>query len=267
MFMTSRKNPDKGPTTIVKNPRERSFSLVETIVAVSLIAFLMIEVSGVHGNAINFADYSRKALQASYLAKRLMAQIEYNASIRTPIKDMAGLAIKEQTFDDAPDFQYSLSIEPLPHSIDLMFKVMSGGLLGGGEKKDSGGEKGGGVGAMLDQIKPIVQTAVGEDPIWIAKVNVSWAEGAKRSSVDLGMIITDIKKLEGTLVPLISKGAPPATGGTTGGGTTGTTATGTATGTASGTATGGTPATGTATGGASATATGSATATATGGNR
>ncbi len=218
--MTSSKSPDNHKNPGVGDPGkpgERSFSLVETMVAVSLIAFLIIEVSGVNGNAINFAEYSRKALQATYLAKRLMSQVEYQASWRTPLKDLTTNE-KDHAFDDAPDFLYSMSIEPVPHALDLMFKLMSGGLVGGDSKedkdsKDGGDDKDGGMGAMLEQIKGVIQTAVGEDPIWVAKVSVSWAEGARRSSVDLGMIITDTKKMESTLGPLIAKAQPPPGGG------------------------------------------------------
>lgn len=194
--MLLKKSPE-GPSVNSKTSNrrlgERSFSLVETVVAVSLIAFLMVEMSGVHGNAINFADYGRKSLQATYLAKRLMAQVEYQAQIRSPLKDIA-VNDKEHAFEDAPDFQYSLSIEPLPHSLDIMFKILSGGLLDGDEKKNEQGEAQS-VSGMLEQLKGPIQTAVGEDPIWIAKTSVSWAEGARRSSVDLAMIITDIKRL------------------------------------------------------------------------
>ena len=207
--MTSRKNPvnpDSGMTRVVERSGERSFSLVETVVAVALIAFLIIEMSGVNGNAINFADYSRKALQASYLAKRLMSQVEYQASWRTPLKDMAANE-KNRPFEDAPDFTYDLAIEPLPNSMDLMLKILSGGLVGGQKdgKSESGDADASGVGAMLEQIKGLIQTAVGDDPIWVAKVSVSWPEGARRSSVDLAMVITDIKKLESSLVPLLQK--------------------------------------------------------------
>jgi type II secretory pathway pseudopilin PulG len=205
--MISKKNPvspDNGLSQPGDRRGERSFSLVETIVAVSLIAFLIVEISGVNGNAINFADYSRKALQASYLAKRIMSQVEYQASWRTPLKDIAADE-KDRPFEDAPDFTWSLKVEPMPNSLDLMFKIMSGGLVGGEGKDDEDGGKSG-VGAMLEQIKSVIKTAVGDDPIWIAKVSVSWPEGARRSSVDLAMIVTDIKKLETTLTPLLQKG-------------------------------------------------------------
>jgi hypothetical protein len=134
-----------------------------------------------------------------------MSQVEYQASWRTPLKDIAA-SEKDRTFEDAPDFQYSLTIEPLPNALDLMFKVMSGGLVGG-EKQ--GGEDKSGIAAMLDQIKSMVQAAVGDDPIWVANVSVSWAEGARRSSVELAMIIADTKKLEATLTPLLAKAPRP----------------------------------------------------------
>ena len=185
---------------------ERSFSLLETIIAVSLVAVLMVEVSGVHGNAISFNQYGRKVLQGTYLAKRIMAQVEYNASIRTPIKDMAAKE-KDKPFEDAPEFSYSLSIEPLPHALDLMFKVIAGSAMGEGDSKkdDSSGP-----GAMLEQIKGLIEQSVGDEPIWIAKVEVNWPEGARRGSTQLAMIVTDTKKIEESVGKLLDAAPAPA---------------------------------------------------------
>lgn len=197
---------------------ERSFSLLETIIAVSLVAILMVEVSGVNGNAIAFNEYGRKVLQASYLAKRVMSQIEYQATFRSPLKDMA-VAEKEKPFEDAPEFSYSVTIESLPHALDLMFKIFSGGMIGG-KDKDKGDDKEGGkdgMGAMLEQIKSVITQSVGEDPIWIAKVEVTWPEGARRASTSVAMIITDIKKLEDSVGKILDA-APANAGGQPGGG-------------------------------------------------
>ena len=190
---------------------ERSFSLLETIIAVSLVAILMVEVSGVNGNAIAFNEYGRKVLQASYLAKRIMSQIEYQATFRSPLKDMANNE-KDKPFEDAPEFSYSVTIESLPHALDLMFKIFSGGMVGGKDKED--GKDGGkdGMGAMLDQIKTVITQSVGEDPIWIAKVEVTWPEGARRASTSVAMIITDIKKLEDSVGKILDQ-APAGGGG------------------------------------------------------
>lgn len=192
-----------------KRRGERSFSLLETIVAVSLVAILLVEVSGVHGNAIAFNDYGRKVLQASYLAKRLMSQIEYQASFRSPLKDMAVNETSEKPFEDAPDFSYTVNIEALPHAIDLMFKIFSGGMLGDKDKDSKETSKEEGMGAMLEQIKGMITQSVGDDPIWIAKVEVSWPEGARKASTSLAMIITDTKKLEDSVGKILDTAQVP----------------------------------------------------------
>lgn len=193
---------------------ERSFSLLETIVAVSLVAILMVEVSGVHGNSIAFNQYGRKVLQASYLAKRIMSQIEYQATIHSPLKDIA-IAERDKPFEDDPEFTYTVAIEPLPHAIDLMFKIFSGGMLDSkDDDKDKEKEKdGASAGAVLEQMKGIITQSVGDDPIWIAKVDVNWTEGARKENVSLAMVITDVKKLEdsvGKVLDIAQVTATPA---------------------------------------------------------
>lgn len=193
-----------------KRRGERSFSLLETIVAVSLVAILMVEVSGVHGNSIAFNEYGRKVLQASYLAKRLMSQIEYQASFRSPLKDMK-VNEKEKPFEDAPEFSYTIEIEPLPHAMDLMFKIFSGGMIGGDKDNEKDDDKDGkdGMGAMLEQIKGMITQSVGEDPIYVAKVEVSWPEGARKASTSLAMIIADTKKLEDSVGKILDAAPMP----------------------------------------------------------
>lgn len=204
---------DKSNTPPVAVRRsERSFSLLETLVAVSLVALLMVEVSGVHGNSIAFNQYGRKVLQASYLAKRIMSQVEYQASIRAPFKDIK-VPVKDVVFEDFPDFTYSLSIDPLPNALDLMFKIFSGGMLGGGEKED-GEDQDSGMAAMLTQMKGVIEQSVGEEPIWIAKVEISWPEGARRNSTTVAMIVTDTKKLEDSVAAVMDASPAQGAGGT-----------------------------------------------------
>ncbi len=171
----------------------------------------VVEVTGVHGNAIFFNDYNRKVLQASYLAKRIMTEVEYNATIRSPLKDMVANETGKP-FEDFPDFTYNLKIEALPHALDLMFKIFSGGMLGGDDKdKDSNEEgKGSGAAGMLEQMKSVIQQSVGDDPIWVASVQVSWPEGARRNQTDLAMVITDVKKLEDTVGKILDTAQAPA---------------------------------------------------------
>ncbi len=206
--------------------KERSFSLLETMVAVSLVAVVMVEMTGIQGKSIAFNDFGRKALQATYLAKRIMSQIEYNSTIRSPLKSME-MNDSDKTFDDFPDFTYSVKIQPLPKTLDFMFKVFSGGMLGGDEGDSKSEKDDDGVGAILSQIKPMIEQSIGEDPIWMANVEVSWPEGASRNRTSLSLMLTDTKKLEESLgklldaAPLPTEGSapPPANSGAPNGST------------------------------------------------
>lgn len=206
-------SPSSSKIHVQERRGERSFSLLETIVAVSLVAVLMVEVSGVHGNSIAFNEYGRKVLQASYLAKRMMSQVEYQSTVRTPIKDLGSLEVKDQVFEDAPDFSYSLSLKPLPKALDLMIKIFSGGMVGKDDSKDEQ-DKDNSAGAIIEQMKSVIEQAVGDEPIWLAKVEVTWPEGARRGSTQLAMILTDIKRLEDSVGKLMDAATVPVTGPT-----------------------------------------------------
>jgi len=60
-----------------KRQREGSFTLIETVIALSLITALIIEVASVQGNSIVFSEYSRNVTKATWLARRVMSQVEY----------------------------------------------------------------------------------------------------------------------------------------------------------------------------------------------
>jgi hypothetical protein len=181
---------DAGPI-IDRKPQERSFTLVETLIAVMMIAYILIEITGANGTAVSLNEYNRRILQASYLAKRIMAQVEYNASFRSPLKELP--QEKERPFEDMPEYSYTLTMEPIPKFIDLMFSVVGG--VGKSESDKTDQEKGN----PLEMFKSVIQQSVGEDPLWVAKVEVFWSEGASRQSTQLAMILADTKKLTTTI--------------------------------------------------------------------
>lgn len=176
---------------------ERSFSLVETVIALSLMAYLIIEMGGVQGNAISFAEYGRRVSEASWLAKRVMSEVEYNASFR-PFKELDGSSVREQKFEDSPDYSFDVEIKDWKLNLST---VLSGAMMA--QQSDS--EGGSGADAMGDIVKMALEQAVGEDAFKMAKVTVYWAEGAARNSTSLGMILTNQEKMDETLAGL--KGA------------------------------------------------------------
>ncbi|MDQ3235734.1 MAG: hypothetical protein M3Q07_28325, partial [Pseudobdellovibrionaceae bacterium] len=63
---------------VEKHPRELSFTIFETIVAVGLLMAFALEMAAGQGNIVNKVEYARRSNEAIWLAKRIMSQVEYN---------------------------------------------------------------------------------------------------------------------------------------------------------------------------------------------
>ncbi len=171
------------------NHKEASFSLFEAIIALSLLTFLTLEVAGVQGNAIIFSDYARKIDQATWLAKRILSQIEYHAGTME-LKELE-LEVKETPFEDFPDFSYAINIK------EWKFPIMD--LLTGnfgkkeGEEDDTAANPMAGMGDML---KTAVTQVFNDTVLKTANVQVSWADGARRNSTELTILLTNQRDLD-----------------------------------------------------------------------
>ena len=176
---------------------ERSFSLIETVIALSIVTFLIIEVASVQGNSIVFSEYGRNITQASWLAKRVMAAVEYRASY----VEFKELLSNEQglTFEDFPEYQYSVDIREWKLSFTKILQMaLSGGIGGGDEDKEDSSKNG-----EMGFIEQAVKQVFGDQPIFLtARVEVSWPEGATRNSTSLTNLFTNQKKLDEYLATL-----------------------------------------------------------------
>lgn len=170
--------------------REFSFTLVETILAIGLLAPVILYVAAVQGNSVYFVEYGQKSSQASWLAKRLMSQVEYYSKI----KDLKELSadLKKQEFQELNEpFTYDLSIQPFKLPLS---KMIANQLTGG-----SSDEEGSSVQEVNPQAKMFedqFKSYIGDDLFKIAKVTVFWPEGAQRNFTSLSLIIYDQKKID-----------------------------------------------------------------------
>lgn len=212
---------------MTRNPKARarseaSFSLIETVIALAIVSFVILEVAAVQGNSIVFADYGRNITQASWLAKRVMSQVEYYWRTK-PFKELE-TNVPTQAFEDFPEYSYTLEIKEWKFPFTQLVQQ----VLGGGDKKGEDGEKqdsGGKPPISGDMIDQVVKQIFGDEPIFMtAHVDVSWAEGAQRNSTGMTYLLTNQVKLDeflGTLKPVYDKltKPPPKKGakpGTTG---------------------------------------------------
>jgi hypothetical protein len=192
-----------------------SFSLIETVIALSLVAFLIVEVAAVQGNSIVFSDYGRNITQASWLANRVMSRVEYYSKIK-PFKELE-TNITDGTFDDgaspapcavmSPDecrerYTYSLEIKEWKFPfIQLLQSTLGGGPSEGDEdKEDTKEDASGGMGKMLETV---IEQVFGKEPIFLtAHVEVYWPDGAARNSTGLTYLLTNQVKLDEAIVQL-----------------------------------------------------------------
>lgn len=175
---------------------ESSFTLIETIIAMSLMVIIILQVTSVNGQAITFSAFGRRVTQASWFAKAIASHLEYKSKLY-PLKDIRENVKEEKIpqewcprippFDC--DFTYSLTVEewkiPL---IELAAKSM--------------GDK-----SMAGMIKDQVKSFLGDELLKVADITVAWKEGSRKDYVKLAYLITGQFKLDETISSL-----PPVAG-------------------------------------------------------
>lgn len=167
---------------------ERSFTLLETIIALSILTVSILQLVGSQGKIVYFSTYSRRMEEATWLAQRLMAQVEYHWSNKE-FKELE-TDTKDARFEDMGDSDYTYNIEIHEWKFPLLDF-----LAGNGEDDDKKGGAGGMVGDLLKQV-------LGTDILKIAHVEVFWPEGASRNSVDLSLLLTNQRKVDEEILKL-----------------------------------------------------------------
>ncbi len=170
-----------------------SFTLLETIIAVSVMSIFILEVAQIQGGGIYFYEYGRNAVKASWLAKRVMSQIEYQWK-QKDIKDLE-TETKETPFKDEPEFKYSITIKEWELPI---FDLMSGKDKDKDSSSSSSSSSDNPMSAMgsSSMVKDTFSSIMDGSILKVANVKVSWPEGAKRNDVSLTLLLPNQKRLD-----------------------------------------------------------------------
>ena len=163
-----------------------SFTLIETMVALGLLTVLILQVATVQGQALYFSDYGQNLTKSMWLARRMMAQVEYYW-YNKELKELEGVAVKEKPFEDEEGFSYNLEIREWKLPLMNM-------LTGGGDDNQPD--------PTTDLIKQQVEQIFGEHLLKIAHVEVFWGEGAVKESTTLTMLLTNQKQIDSTVATL-----------------------------------------------------------------
>ena len=185
---------------------QRSFTLIETVIAIGLLVTFILEIANAEGKAMYFSEYQTSVTKATWLAKSVMAKVEYEYLGRD-LKDMTWSSPTEQSFKDiskdSEGYTYKLTIDEW--KLPIMNLLFAGGAGGGDEEK--GGDAAGGAG---DLIKKQVEAVLGDSILKMAHVEVFWAEGAVKNSTSLTLLLPNVRAVDKQIMAL--KPIPAASG-------------------------------------------------------
>ena len=183
---------------------EASFTLIETVIALAIVAFLIVEVAAVQGNAIVFSDYGRNITEATWRARRVLSQVEYHWRSK-PFKELMTHQT-DQKFEDSSEYSYSLEIVEWKFPFAKLLEMAVGG--GGKKKTDADGNASDkrsskGESGSNDMIEAAVKQIFGDEPIFLtAHVDVSWPEGAQKNSTGMTYLLTNQAKISEAITQL-----------------------------------------------------------------
>lgn len=168
---------------------EHSFSLIETILSMSILATVVLQIGGAQGNLAYLATYSRNMVKATWYAKRIMSNIDSQAgylpfkSLDTPLKKNIPIKSGKET----TEFTYDLEI------VEWKFPILDALF------QEQGGAAGG---PNAEVVSNAVKQILGDHRLKIARVEVFWPEGAKRNSISVAQLLTNQHSLNQHLTAL-----------------------------------------------------------------
>jgi hypothetical protein len=193
--MVTKNTISKAKPNKLASVGEKSFTLIETVLALGIMVVFIAALATAQGNAVYFSEYERNGTKGAWLAKGVMTRIEYEWQTR----DFKELTLKEseKPFEFDKEFTYSYEIK------EWKLPIMNL-LLGGDGNDENQGEAAGQSDYMMD----IAKKALGEELLKIAHVQVFWPEGAVRNSTSLTLLLTNQRQLDGTIAQLPPIAAP-----------------------------------------------------------
>lgn len=184
---------------VKKNPRELSFTIFETIVAVGLLMAFALEMAAGQGNIINKVEYSRRSNEAIWLAKRIMSQVEYNYQTMDLKELETTTTVKDHKFekiDNETEFDYLYSVDIKEWKFPLFDFLMNGGLQNEEDQDDPTKQEQEPEAAGIPGLDLILNQIFQGHIMKVAYVEVSWPDGARRDSVSLTYLLTNNKALD-----------------------------------------------------------------------
>lgn len=175
---------------------ELSFTLLETMIATTLMVTILMHVTRSQGDIVYNSNYAKNMTEAIWLAKSVMSRVEYFwqyqefSSLEQEGKAKRA-AFKDMGFDED---QYRYDLQIIEWDFPLLELLEAGGLnKGEGEEEEPAAEP-------QFPIKDMLKAVLGDEILKVANVEVFWSEGSKEHSVRLSYLLTNQREVDEQLM-------------------------------------------------------------------
>lgn len=195
------------------NHGEDSFSVFETMIAIGMLAVVLLQITTIQGQVVYSLEYSQKMSSGMWLAKGLMARVEYEWATRD-FSEM-DIKVKEKKVGDEfwgadaskafKDFSYRITSEEWKLPI---LNFLTGGGASSQEPSVTGVSRAPDDGSS-SLVSQQLEAIFGGHIMKVATVEVFWPEGARKGTASLSMLLVNQKALDLQILALKSPKAPP----------------------------------------------------------
>lgn len=183
------------PTQSSKRDSVQGFTLLETVMAIGILAIIVTNILGTYASSVAVTQTSIDNMKASWVLRSILAQIEYKVDTRG-VKDSFPAGETKFQYGTEPVFNVAVVVKdpPIEGSRFLQAAVRMQGALQG-----SGDEEGGGGGGMAEefvkQFGSQIDAALPREMYRSIQITVSWEQGESTRSLQTGVFLIDDQQL------------------------------------------------------------------------
>ena len=170
------------------NKGELGFTLIESLMAISILAIVSVQILNVQSSSIAVTQSARDNMRSTWALRSTLSQIEY-AVDTVGTKGMPKSA--DFVWSADPNFKINVTLEdtPIEASKLLSTAMKLGASQGAGaeeEAADAGDTKG-----DLKEMAALLDSQIPKDLYRTANVKVTWQVGDSTRSAETGMLLVD----------------------------------------------------------------------------
>jgi prepilin-type N-terminal cleavage/methylation domain-containing protein len=171
---------------------ERGFTVIESLMAISILAIVVVQILNVQAASITVTQSARDNMRSTWALRSTLSQVEY-AVDTVGTKGMAKSA--DFVWSADPNFKINVTLEdtPIEASKLLSTAMKLGASQGSGENEESA-SKAGDTKGDLKEMASLLDSQIPKDLYRTAAIKISWQVGDKTRTAESGLLLVDASK-------------------------------------------------------------------------